>query len=299
MVDYFEVLGLKRTASDREIKEAYRRLAKKYHPDPHPGDPGAERHMQEINEAKAVLFDPVKREEHRAMLRARETLSFERLEELRRNSRFQGTTIYRPPQPRRPRSIWDKRWKKYFYGATILIILSTAGLISYGLLTQPKLPSDPIAAIIARYRPAPSLFPDSIPEPPDTLTFPEDTPPKLRRMGDILFGLHEYRSAAKYYEMYLKKVPGNDTVIGALSMAYFKEGQFAKTLEVLSREMHGDSNLVVAYYNLGELFKNEGKPFDAQDAFRESTHIADSMISVGRHPPEQAGRAQAELNKIP
>ena len=43
--------------------------------------------------------------------------------------------------------------------------------------------------------------------------------------------------------MYLRKSPPNDTVIGNLSYAYFKRGKYAQTLEVLSRNMHGDSNL--------------------------------------------------------
>lgn len=58
--DYYEVLGLKKGASDDEIKRAYRRLAAKYHPDVN-HDPGAETTFKEINEAHEVLSDPDKR----------------------------------------------------------------------------------------------------------------------------------------------------------------------------------------------------------------------------------------------
>ncbi len=59
--DYYEILGVPRQASDKEIKAAYRRLAKKYHPDVNPGDARAEERFKEISEAFAVLSDPDKR----------------------------------------------------------------------------------------------------------------------------------------------------------------------------------------------------------------------------------------------
>ena len=55
--DYYEVLGVDRTASDADIKKAYRNLAKKYHPDANPGDSTAEAKFKEINEAYSVLSD--------------------------------------------------------------------------------------------------------------------------------------------------------------------------------------------------------------------------------------------------
>jgi len=62
--DYYEVLGLKKGASDDEIKKAYRRLAKTCHPDLHPGDKEAETKFKELGEAYAVLSDADKRSKY-------------------------------------------------------------------------------------------------------------------------------------------------------------------------------------------------------------------------------------------
>lgn len=59
--NYYDILGVKRDASDADIKKAFRRLAKKYHPDANPNDPHAETRFKEINEANEVLSDPEKR----------------------------------------------------------------------------------------------------------------------------------------------------------------------------------------------------------------------------------------------
>ena len=62
--DYYEILGVKKTASDDELKKAYRGLAKKWHPDKHKGDKDAENKFKEISEAYAVLSDKEKREQY-------------------------------------------------------------------------------------------------------------------------------------------------------------------------------------------------------------------------------------------
>src|SRR6266511_6385126 len=62
--DYYEVLGVARTATADEIKKAYRKLARKHHPDVNPGDKSAEAKFKEINEAYEVISDKDKRKKY-------------------------------------------------------------------------------------------------------------------------------------------------------------------------------------------------------------------------------------------
>lgn len=63
-IDYYQVLGLDKTASQADIKKAYRKLARKFHPDLNPNDPSAKDKFQAINEANEVLSDPEKRKKY-------------------------------------------------------------------------------------------------------------------------------------------------------------------------------------------------------------------------------------------
>src|SRR5437667_876552 len=62
--DYYSTLGVAKTATEKEIKQAYRKLARKHHPDVNPGDKSAESKFKEINEAYEVLGDPGKRRKY-------------------------------------------------------------------------------------------------------------------------------------------------------------------------------------------------------------------------------------------
>ncbi len=62
--DYYSTLGVAKTATDKELKQAYRKLARKHHPDVNPSDKSAESRFKEINEAYEVLGDPTKRKKY-------------------------------------------------------------------------------------------------------------------------------------------------------------------------------------------------------------------------------------------
>ena len=63
-IDYYEILGVNKNATEEEIKKAYRKLARKYHPDLNPNDKEANKKFQQINEANEVLSDPQKRKKY-------------------------------------------------------------------------------------------------------------------------------------------------------------------------------------------------------------------------------------------
>src|SRR5215217_3980551 len=63
-IDYYKVLGLDKSASDKDIKNAYRKFARKYHPDLNPNDAEANKKFQQINEANEVLSDAEKRKKY-------------------------------------------------------------------------------------------------------------------------------------------------------------------------------------------------------------------------------------------
>ena len=62
--DYYEILGVPRSASQADVKKAFRKLARAHHPDRNPGDTAAEKRFKDVNEANAVLSDPEKRKQY-------------------------------------------------------------------------------------------------------------------------------------------------------------------------------------------------------------------------------------------
>lgn len=88
--DYYATLGVSRNATEKEIRSAYRRLARKYHPDVNPNNKAAEAIFKEINAAYDVLSDPEKRKKY-----DRYGENWQHAEELERAARARGTRFYR------------------------------------------------------------------------------------------------------------------------------------------------------------------------------------------------------------
>jgi DnaJ-class molecular chaperone len=63
-IDYYKILGVDKTASDKDIKNAYRKLARKHHPDLNPDNAESNKIFQQLNEANEVLSDPEKRKKY-------------------------------------------------------------------------------------------------------------------------------------------------------------------------------------------------------------------------------------------
>lgn len=74
-MDYYSILGVSQTATDAEIKKAYRKLAVQFHPDKNPGDKSAEERFKQIADAYSILGDPEKRKKHDAPKNSRQNMS--------------------------------------------------------------------------------------------------------------------------------------------------------------------------------------------------------------------------------
>src|SRR6185295_1699667 len=92
-IDYYEVLGIPRNATQEEIKNAYRKAARKLHPDLNPNDKEANKRFQQINEANEVLSDPEKRKKYDKY--GKDWQHSEQFEKARQQQRpFQGREEY-------------------------------------------------------------------------------------------------------------------------------------------------------------------------------------------------------------
>jgi len=99
-IDYYKILGIDKTATPKDIRTAYRKLARKYHPDLNPNDKDAKKNFQQINEANEVLSDPEKRKKYDQYGKDWQHAEvFDKAKQYREQSSDSGGTWYSETQP--------------------------------------------------------------------------------------------------------------------------------------------------------------------------------------------------------
>ena len=126
--NYYEVLGINKTATEEEIKIAFKKLAKKYHPDKHGGNTIYEEHFKKINMAYQTLSDKNKRQRYDWKL---EYIS-QRKNNPATNTQRQQKRSYTPPRPQRQTKEQQKKNKKYIIiVVSVLTIFLTGAILFY------------------------------------------------------------------------------------------------------------------------------------------------------------------------
>jgi len=302
MTNYFAIFGLEPSATDAEIKEAYRRLAKKYHPDV-TGDssdgssegPDASA-MRRLNEAKAVLFDPKLRVEHRDLLGFYQRLAEAYVESRARPDRppltdLLSSTRSRPIAP----PGWSIRQKRKFYFVVSLAgVLLIAFFVSYATLMPSPKPLPPIAQILDRHPDSTWAADDAS---LDTIQTSDLPIPGLIVEAEILSHIGDHRTATKYWKTVLDADSSDERAAVQLASSYFHRGRYARGIQILQQHVETDSTLAHAYFDLGGIFIHDEKPFDAESAFQEVLLIGERMKRQGQ-PTPYANLARERLKDL-
>ncbi|MDP4220502.1 MAG: DnaJ domain-containing protein [Bacteroidota bacterium] len=265
MKDYYSILGIPRYASEQTIKEAYRRLAKRWHPDANQGNEDAQRFMQDLNRAKEILFEKETRDDYRRLLEMQDALSAENIERLRRKwseRRFQQT-------PGMPAPKTFARGRFILLMSLISIAVGVAIVRLSEVSSSKQASGDPIDNIIRRNSTT-DLFPN--PE-SDTITVPNVAPDRLLQMATVLAMMNEYKSASKYWEKYLESDPHNVEVTTSIMLAQLRLNRVAKAMQIIRDHITEDTSLIVIYSELGDYFRAEHQPFDADNAYEKVVQL--------------------------
>lgn len=275
MKDYYSILGISRTASEPEIKDAYRRQAKRWHPDANIGDEYASQFMQDLNRAKEVLFDEETRKEYLHLLELQDALSQDNLDRLRQKW---GETGFDKPHsaPESGKYIPGgiSRRKFYITISVLIVAIGAVTILALGSRTSTS-PKDPIQSIIDRNRPTTTL--GSATSVPDTIKVPDAPPERLAQMAAMLSMMQEFKTAAKYWERALELDPSNSVVITNLLLHYLKMKEYERAFGLIETHVKSDTTRVIIYDLVGEFFTAEDKRFDAMNAFEKAVEIGAPM----------------------
>ncbi|MEP7235560.1 MAG: J domain-containing protein [Ignavibacteriota bacterium] len=266
MKDYYSILGIPRYASEQTIKEAYRRLAKRWHPDANDSDENAQRMMQDLNRAKEVLFDPDTRNDYRKVLEMQDALSAENIQKLRK--RWTEKRFTESPTMPLPKAFSRGRFILLMVLVSVAVAVAIVKLSDISASRQTS--GDPIDNIVRRNTTVP-LFEAA--QPVDTIRVPDVPPERLAQMASALAMMDELKGAAKFWEKYLESDPHNLEVATSLMFAYIRRNDYGNAIRTVRDHVVDDTNLVVIYSALGDYFKTAHRSFDARDAFEKVVEI--------------------------
>lgn len=264
MKDYFSILGLPRYASEEEIKEAYRRLALRWHPDLNVGSDDAERMMQDLNRAKEVLFERETRDDYRRLLDMQDTLSYENLQRIRQKYKDDRDGAGPEIELRYP---FNRTKVAMIIGAVIIVI----GGIGYfwSMSGSKEFAADPAQRIIERHAaplPQPSVK--------ENLSTPSDSLETIEQIASVSAMLGDYRTAAAYWETLLKRGSYRLSTVTNLVLAHIRLKEYAAAMGDVEAYVTSPEHRLLIYTTLGDFFRSELQPIDASDAYRKALEYA-------------------------
>lgn len=291
MKDYFTILGIARSASEDEIKEAYRKLAKQWHPDNNHTDPEAARNMQDLNHAKEVLFQKETRDEYLRVLRLQDKITPEYVERVARK--------YVRDYERTSRTLasFPKFDRRKFIAVFIFLALGVVGAVYFGFISTTEAniePASPVQAILQRQQTL-----GTMPRPlKDSVAVPDLPAEKLSQMGALLLMMEERTSAIKYYEHAFVKDPENAELFTILLLNLLDRYDYQRAFALVDQFATSDSSKVVIWNKIGEYLLIEGRRRDARDAFRNVTIFAKGIQSPSLELRGLLANAESRLSKL-
>lgn len=286
MKDYFSVLGLPRYASEEEIKEAYRRLALRWHPDLNLDTDEAKQKMQDLNRAKEVLFEAHTREDYRRLLDMQDTLSYENLQRIRQKYKDDRDGASPDIELRYP-------FRRTKVAVTIGVLVAVIGVLGYLWSTSASnhFSDDPAQRIIERHPDQPNPFATKL-----NLPTPTDSAETLQQIATVSVMMGDYRTAEYYWEYLLKHGSYQLSTATDLVLAKIRLGNYAGALGAIDSYVPRADHRMLIYTTLGDYFKSELQNFDASDAYRKALELRPSVDTSNATIQEAIRRCEAGIS---
>ncbi len=285
MKDYFSILGVPRYANEEEIKEAYRKLAMRWHPDLNFGDEESEKKMQDLNRAKEVLFDKETRDDYKRLLDVQDRMTLDSIRNYKKKNK----------QEKQYKTVDIE--KKYPFDRT-KVILSLIGIIAvigaalfFALRAhQDRIEtSNPIGDIVKRHltseRPIGTVEPNQ--------RIPNQSIDAIERMATLSAMLGDYKTAISYWRFVLDSGKYHLSTVTNVALAFIKINNYAEAMATVSQYAVTKHDQLIVYSLLGDYFKSSAQIFDAEDAYKAALAVSPNLDSTDAATEEAILRAKA------